>query len=272
MYDGRASLLDQVNLAHGPRDLLARYIALADETMREVGIRLRISRDFRRLMSLNEQHSDSWPPSLPLFHPSYCTLTEDNALWIEGVDETGDTIVTSAGRRYNLGDRSLASELRSLRIFYDQPAPHVAAGGQVVVAAESASQIFGQTLYSGAVWVRPDYRRHGFTRIIPRVMRCCALAQWNIPMFWMMITTQLDRGGLTRAYGPWDVEPRVLLQLPTSDREIDLLFCWMSRATLTRDLENTVADYEAPSESSRWIDKPMTNNSFPARQGSRTRS
>jgi hypothetical protein len=272
MYDGQSSILDQVKFVHGPCDLLARYIALADETMREVGVRLRISRDFHRLMSLNTQHRDSWPASLPLFNPSYCMLTEDNALWIEGVDEQGDTVVTSAGRHYNFADRSVASELRSLRIFYDQPAPFVAAGGHVDVVAESASQISGQSLYSGAVWVRPDYRRHGFTRIIPRVMRSCAMAQWNMPTFWMMITSQLDRGGLTHAYGPWEVEPRVIMNLPTSDREIDLLFCWMSRVTMTRDIENAVANYDATRETSRWIDKPMTNSSLLVRQGSRTRS
>jgi hypothetical protein len=272
MYDGPSTILDQIDFIHGPRELLSRYIAFAEDAMRDIGVRLRISRDFRRLISLNKQHRDSWSPLLPIFNPSYCATVEDDGFWIEGFDECGATVVTSAGRRYSFGDRSLASELQSLRVFYDHPEPYVTAGGQVEVAAPSASRIFGRSMLSGALWVRPDYRRHGLTKIIPRLMRSCALARWNTPMFWMMIAPELDRIGVTRAYGSWQVEPRILMRLPTSQREIEALFCTMTQATFLRDITVPAEDYGEPIANSRWIDKHTTNSSSFARHGSRTRS
>jgi hypothetical protein len=272
MYDGLPTILDQITFHYGPRELLARYIAQAEGMMAELGLRLRISGDFDRLIALNHQHRDSWPVLLPIFNPSYCALERDDAFWIAAIDEHGDPVITSAGRRYHFGDRSLANDLRSLRIFYDQPAPYLAAGGRVEVAAPSAFRIFGDTMFSGALWVRPDYRRHGLTKIFPRLMRSCALTQWNIPTFWMMITPELDRIGVTRAYGSWDVEPGILMRLPTSPRAIEALFCTMSQARLIRDIETSLQDYEATTVSSRWIDRHITNRSSVVRQGSSTRS
>jgi hypothetical protein len=272
MYDGVPTLLDQIAFVHGSRELLARYIAFADRAMRDIGVRLSVSSDFHRLMSLNDRHRDSWPPLLPIFNPAYSSLSSRDAFWIEGVDENGDTVVTSAGRCFNLGDRSLASELRALRIFYDRPAPHIAAGGRVDVTAPSAGRIFGHTMFSGALWVRPDYRRHGLTKIIPRLMRSCALAQWNIPVFWMMITPELDRIGVTRAYGSWSVESGVTMHLPTSQRAIEALFCSMTQATMIHDIASSAEGYDATTANSRWMERHITNSSSLARQGNRTRS
>jgi hypothetical protein len=272
MYDGRSSILDVIEVAFGPRELLSQYVAFAEDAMRDIGVQLRICRDFHRLISLNERHRDSWPPLLPIFDPSYCPRLREDGFWIEGVDQSGDTVVTSAGRRYRSGDWSLAAELRSLRVFYDHPEPYVAAGGSVEVSAVSAARIFGDTMFSGALWVRPDYRRHGLTKIIPRLMRGFALAQWGTPTYWMMIAPELDRIGVTRAYGSWDVEPRVLMRLPTSRREIEGLFCSMSQATLIRDIAASVESYGSMTPNSRWSDTHMTKSSSFARHGSNTRS
>jgi hypothetical protein len=259
-----------VAIANGLRaehsEFVSQYIALAENAARTAGVQLRICRDFQRLISLNEQHGDSWPPLLPIFNPSYCTRLEENAFWIEGVNENGDTVVTSAGRRYRSGHCSLASELQSLRIFYDNPEEYVAVGGRVDVSAPSASRIFGDTLFSGALWVRPDYRQRGFTKIVPRLMRSCALVQWNTPMFWMMITPELDRLGATRAYGPWHAEPRVLMQLPTSQHDIEGLFCWMDQATLTRDITLSTKDC-APTSARPTDTHSAENPSFAVQDG-----
>jgi hypothetical protein len=63
-------------------------------------------------------------------------------------------------------------------------------------------------------------------------MPCCALAEWNIAIFWTLITHELDRISVRRAYGTWHVEPRLLVRLPTSQLEIEFLFCWMDQAML----------------------------------------
>jgi hypothetical protein len=271
VYDSAPNILDQAVLLHGPRDLLARYIAHADDSVRELGVRLRISRDFDRLVALNARHRGSWPKILPSFDPKYSDLSGDTAFFIEGIDQSGDTVVTSAGRLYDHGDRSLASDLRSLRVLYDNPAPHVAAGESVVVSAPFAEHIWGRAMFSAVVWVRPDYRRHGLTKIVPRLTRAYALAQWNTPVFWMMIAPDLDKIGVTRAYGSWHVDGRLAMHLPSLRDDFEVLFCSMGQDALIRDIANSV--YETSVGDSRRIDTPMPNISLPLpRQGMSTLS
>ena len=241
MYDGLPTIRDQITFVHGPRDLLARYVALAEQEMSDLGVQLKISSNFDHLIAFNKTHRDSWPPLSPIFNPKYNDLTRGKAFLIEGVDEFGDTVVTSAGRLYDHGARSLADDLRSLRVFYDDPAPHAAAGESVEVTAPSAEHFYGRVMFSGAVWVRPDYRRHGFTKIIPRLTRSYALTQWNTPVFWAYIDHYLDEIGVTRAYGSWHVEDGIITHMPSWRRDHRILFLSMGQTTLIRDIAGSVA-------------------------------
>lgn len=270
MYHCDQTILDQITFVHGPCGLLARYIAFADNTARELGVRLRITRDFDRLFALNKRHRNSWPVLAPIFNPSYNDLRA--AFLIEGVDEFGETVLTSAGRLYDHGDRSLADELRSLRVFYDDPASHLAAGDSIEVTAPSAENLYGRIMFSGAVWVRPDYRRHGFTKIIPRLTRSYALTQWNTPVFWAYIDHELDEIGVTRAYGSWHVEDGIIAHMPSWRGDHRVLFLSMGQATLIRDIARSVAAYETATGTSRWIERHITNSSLAERQGMSTRS
>jgi hypothetical protein len=241
MYDGRPTLFDQITFVHGPRDLLARYVAFAEEQMRELGVQLKISADFDRLIALNGQHRDSWPLLSPIFNPKFNDLAAGKAFLIEGIDRSGDTVITSAGRLYDHGTRSLADDLRSLRVFYDHPAPHVAAGDRVEVDASSAEHFYGRIMFSGAVWVRPDYRRHGVTKIVPRLTRSYALARWNTPVFWAYIDHDLDEIGVTRAYGSWHVEDGIMSHMPSWRGDHRILFLSMGQTSLIRDIAGSVA-------------------------------
>lgn len=265
------TILEQASFTHGPRDLFAQYFQLADETTRDLGVRLRLCWDFDRLMDLNRQYRDSWPALPPIFDPTHNTLGPDIAFWVEGVDEFGHTVVTSAARLYDHGDKSLADDLRSLRVFYDDPTPHAEAGDSIDVMAPSAEHIFGRAMYSGAVWVRPDYRRHGFTRIIPRLTRAYAMTQWNTPVFWMVIAQDLDKGGVTRAYGSWHLDGRIAVHLPSLQKHSELLFGLMGQTTLIRDIASSV--YDTAVGTSRWTETPMMSRSSPLeRHGMSTRS
>ena len=263
-------ILDQIVLRYGPRDLLGRYFAFADGAARDLGIRLRLCWDFDRLYALNREHTDSWPRLSPIFDPRVNPITGDNAFFIDGIDEFGDAVVTSAGRLYDHGDRSIADELRSLRIFYGDPTPYLHAGERVDVTAPSAEHICGRVMFSGSVWVRPDYRRHGLTKIVPRLTRSYALTQWNTPVFWGVVEHDLDEIGVTRAYGSWHAEDRIATHMASWRGDLDFLFLTMGQATLIRDIAHSTVHAGA---NSRWIESPMANRSEPRyRQGSNTRS
>lgn len=266
------SVVDRFEYIHGPRELLRRYMTLLGANLRELGLRVRISTDFERLNELSKQQRENWPPLSPIFNPRYCRLESDNAFLIECIDELGDTVVTSAGRVYDHGDRSLADDLRALRIFYDDPKPYRATD-KVEVTAPSADHIFGHTGYSGAVWVRPDYRRHGLTKVIPRLTRSYLLTRWNTPVFWATIAPNLDAVGVTRAYGSWHVEKIITAHMPLWQGDCSVLFLSMGQATLIRDIARSVEAYELGTGASRWIDSAIAKRSLvPERHGMISRS
>ncbi|HWG80659.1 MAG TPA: hypothetical protein VN681_12835 [Stellaceae bacterium] len=266
------TILDQISIDHGPRELLARYMTIASRALRDLGLRLRISRDFDRLIALNQQHRDSWPLLSPIFSPKHNSLRQDNSFLIEGVDDCDDTVMTSAGRLYDHGDRSIGDELRSLRVFYDRPQAHIDAGERVEVSAPTAEHLCGRVMFSGAVWVRPDYRRHGLTKIVPRLTRSCALALWNTPVFWAYIDHDLDEIGVSRAYGSWHVEDCISTHMPSWRGDHDILFMSMGQATLIRDIARSVEAYDINLGAARRMDSAIASRSVPARQGMMSRS
>jgi hypothetical protein len=267
----KRDFLERVIPVQGPHGLLRRYFAFADAAARERGVTLTLRTDFDRLIVLNRQHRDSWPLLSPIFNPEHNALDDKSAFWIEGVDAWGETVLTNAARIYDLGDRSLADELRSLRIFYDHPGPKLAAGEAVEVTAPSAARIRGRVTFAGALWVRPDFRGFGFAKIVPRLTRSWALTQWDSPMYWTYIDQALDAIGLTQAYGYSHSENRIQTHMPTWRGDYDVLFLSMNRETLTHNIRCSLTRTETGA--SRSSEMHIVKRSPPfAHQGMSTRS
>lgn len=239
MYDHQRNLLDQITLRHGPFDLLSRYFTTADAQAREIGLRFRLRGDFDALVELNRENRATWPALPPICDPAHSNLRIDSAFWLEGLDERGDTVVTHAARLFDLTGRSLADEIRSLRVFYETPEPHVAAGESIFIESPMASGITGRTMFAGGVWVRPDWRRFGLTRIISRVCSAYAYTRWNIAFSWGFVETRMHELGLSRAYGPYQPIDGLSFNLAWRPG-IRMVLMWMRVDTMLADLARIV--------------------------------
>jgi len=263
-------LLDQVTLLHGPQDILGRYFIAADSAARDRGVRLRLRTDFEALIALNESNRGSWPALAPVFNPALSNLRIDTAFWVDATDEDGETVATHAARFFDWPDTTLADELRSLRPFYEDPAPRFAAGESIEVAAPAADRIRGRVMYGGAVWVRPDWRQRGLASLVPRISRAYGYTRWNTEYTWALIEPRTHELGLARANGPYRVEERIVLNLGFRGH-LPLLLMWMPREAMLDDLAEIVD--QATVESSRRMETLSTSSSPPAaRQGMRRRS
>ena len=239
MYDNPRSLLDQITLVHGPHDLLSRHFRMADAAARDWGLRLRLRSDFDELIELNRENRDSWPPLSPAFDPAHSNLRIDSAFWLEAIDHRGETVVTEIARLFDFKNTNLVEELRSLRIYYENPAPHLAAGERVEIDAPPATAVRGRTMHGGAIWVRPDWRRNGLTRIISRVCAAYALTRWDTAFTWGLVEPRLHAGGLSQAYGPHAVAEGVMLHLAFRG-DLPAVLIWMSAEALLADLARSV--------------------------------
>lgn len=269
MYDNPRQLLDQITLVHGPVELLGRFFQLADETLRERGIRLRLRTDFERLAEINERNRASWPPLIPAFDPRHSALRIDSAFWIEAIDSDGETVATHANRVFDWPHTMVEEELRSMRVFYADPAPHVAAGESIEVEGPTKNPITGRNVFAGAVWVHPRQRARGLATIVPRVSRAYAFTRWNPQTTWIIVEPKTLQLGLPRATGPFRIETNTVMH--TWRVGLPYILLSMTNDALVEDLTRIID--QATTDNSRRMEMPMIQaSSAELRHGSNSRS
>src|SRR5262249_22751056 len=155
---------------------------------------------------------------------------------------------------------NVVDQIRSLRVFYEDPAPHVAEGESVELDGAAIEHIKGRTVYGGALWVRPDYRRRGLTTIMPRISRAYAFTRWDTAFHWSFVEPKTHNFGVPHASGPFHVEESMPVTLRLKFRGVFPSYVmWMSSEELLEDISGIVA--QPILESSRRMEIPSTNRS-----------
>ena len=208
----------------------------------------------------------------PIFDPEQSNLRIDSAFWLDAYDDNGDTVATHAARLFDLPETTVVDEIRSLRVFYENPAPHLAAGESVELDGAAVAHIKGRNVYGGALWVRPDYRRRGLTTILPRISRAYALTRWATDFHWSFVEPKTHTFGVPHASGPFHVEESMPVTLRLRFRGLfPSYLMWMSTEEMLDDVAGVM--FQPTLESSRRMEMPSTNRSLAERrQGMRSRS
>lgn len=242
--DNRAALLDQttsaspflknLNLEHGPLDVLGRFFLKADQAVRNRGVELSLT-TIDELADFNRRHlKDS--PLMPVFNPRMTGLAGRPSFAILGRDQGGRIVATQAARLYEWPDTCLTEEAQNLKMFYGDEAPP--AGTACQVTAPAGRQISGRVIYSGAGWYEPEYRKRELSYILPRLSRALALTQWNSDFTISFVEWVIVKKGVAGRYGYTRLEADVTAQrLFEEDEDINSALAWMPRRELIEDLE-----------------------------------
>jgi hypothetical protein len=205
------NFVDQVVIDHGPRQLLDPFFRDADAAARHAGVRLTFG-DFAELVALNKANGDNWGPLIPLFDPANCSLHDDNAFCLIGRNQTGEAVATHAVRLFHWPATSFKEEAESLRLFYSATAQRKYLHEACTITAPSAREVTGRVAYSGAAWVRPDYRGRALALILPRLAKAYAFTRWRPDFIVSWMTEATYKRGLIAHVGyttvDWAVEMR----------------------------------------------------------------
>ena len=270
MYISPRRLLDQITLVHGPRDLLAHYFALADAKLEQLGLRARLRTDFDTLLEVSERNRGSWPPLIHTLHPRHSVLRIDTAYWLEVINDKIEPVAIHAGRLFDWPDTDLIGEVKSLRVFYADPAPHLARGEGAKSDTPRFAPSGGLNMFGGAVWVHPDYRAQGLGALVPRISRAYGYTRWQPGFFWMVTEPKTFKGGLIRAVGPFELVSQLTTRLEWRG-DLDLLLMSMDAAAFLDDLQAQLD--QATRSSSRRIETHSIQASRPGpRSGMSSRS
>jgi hypothetical protein len=227
-------LPDALTVRHGPAQLLARFVLAGHIAARQRGVDLRLRHDFAEFDFLAKRNAarDKLLRPTDIFNPDYAELTADNAFWLAGEDEHGEIVLLYAGRVYSWTDTTLAQEARGL--FYG--GRDVGQGCRMTPqAAEIARTIRGQVLYTGAGWIRADYRQRQLSRLFPRLGKAYAFARWPLDVNFGFVQAPLVAKAVATGFGyreelqtrsifftdsPWgDIEVALVRLLPTEAYE-----------------------------------------------------
>lgn len=261
---------EELRVQFGPKREIGQFLLQGDRTLSEMGVRLYVSHDLRRLYDINRRHLDSWAPLMPVFHPAQAGVRAGPAFLFELRDAKGDVVATQVSRLLDLTGSTLKSELEQLSLFYRDPAGQAGPNERIEVTAPMASEITGRVGLSGGLWYRPDWRGKGLSQVMPRMTRTFAYTNWDTDYTISFVEQPPIDHGILKLYGlpvsqPW-------IKVRNSYRpEVDLQLTWRPKSEIAGDVAGYLADLSKRRD--RVSDVPETQNSPElVRQGSRRRS
>jgi len=240
--------------------LARRFLELAAAQAGEAGISLTWRQDMAALAAVNRVNHESWPPLIPMFDAVESVLTPETALWVCASNGRGETVGTYAARFFSWPHSTLAEEARSLRIFYADPAPHLARGEFIEFPDDApVSEVTGRTVCIGGVWIRPDCRHLGLMKILSRACKAYACEQWQFSVFWALVNDKHLDSGVVRALGSVDFYRGAKVRVGALDLPIAVSFQDRQRflADIARNMHQGLID------SSRVMGTALRNKSAP---------
>ena len=239
----RPPMITEIEVDHGPRDLLGRFFLKADTAARERGITLSFG-SFDDLVEVNARNTASWHPLIPLFDPKNGGFDEENAFCMVGRNGQGDIVATQAARLYRWPDTSFYEEARSLRLFYADPARMKMPKERCEITAESTKFVTGNVCFSGGGWYRRDYRKRNLSAILPRISRALAYTRWRTDYTVSVIAEKVIGGGMADRSGytnvDWDLR---MFDAPPGT--VRCAFVWMETSQLLADLADFLVGFDA---------------------------
>jgi len=261
---------EELRVRFGPKREIGRFLLDGDRTLAQMGVRLYVSQDLRRLYDINRRHLDSWAPLMPVFDPTRAGMRAGPAFLFELQDAKGDVVATQVSRLLDLTGSTLKAELEQLSLFYRDPASQSGRRERIEVTAPMAGEITGRVGLSGGLWYRPDWRGKGLSQVMPRMTRTFAYTNWDTDYTISFVEQPPIDHGILQLYGlpvsqPW-------IKIRDSYRpEVDLQLTWRPKAEIASDVAAYQADLNKRRE--RVSEVPDTQNSPElVRQGKSRRS
>lgn len=227
------SFVTEVAIQHGPSQLLGQFFLRADTCVRRRGIVLEFA-SIRDLVQVNQENLATWPNMAQTLDCRHGNISDDEAYCLLGRNSRGEVVAAQAGRIYDLSSRTLKDIADDATLYYGN-GPRPKKQLTCSMTAPSARTIRGLVVYSGALWVHPDYRGQNLARFLPRISRAYALATWGTDYTIAFMSPQITSSPLKQAYGYKNIEPTYAVFL--DEQEIyEGNLAWMSADALAEDL------------------------------------
>jgi hypothetical protein len=232
-----AGILSEIQVEHGPAEILGPFFLLAEEAARQRGVHLSFA-PLDALREANEQNRDSWRPLIPIFDTRHGGFTPDAGFCIVGRNGSGEIVATQAARRYDLCGSNFHDLIVTMRHLYIDPTDAHDGGERWYVEDEAIAatkSVVGTAIFSGASWYRPDYRGLFLSTILPRISRTLAYTRWRSTFTSSFMLEAVIKGGFAQKCGYTNVAQKICSE-NSSIGNLQMGFVWMNEDQLLSDL------------------------------------
>ena len=239
------AFLDAIDIAHGPTDLLTRFIIKAITSAAARGVYLEFG-TFSQLLEVNQLNQDSWRPLTTTLNADIGGARDDAGLVVLGRNSGGEVVATQAVRLFDWHDTNFKVEAESLRYFYERPASHKRPDERCTVTAGIAHDITGSVISAGGLWYRKDFRRRQLADIMPRLTRACAHALWGVDYLIAIVAEESVKKNLLKRVGMKDVSRSVVLFNSPGypDSEVSMVLLRQTPNDLIDDVFNFMMSFD----------------------------
>lgn len=171
------SFINDINIDHGPVELIERYFKLSHEYLHQRGVVLRRV-DPMDAVRLNRVNEASWWRQVPILDAEDFPPTWDELVAFIGYDVDGDAVTAMSVRYFDLGQATLKEEMESLRLFYGDRAELAHKGVDCAITSPGAKQITGAIAYMGGLLGTPESKR--FRAVFRRPSHCTFYVTWYV--------------------------------------------------------------------------------------------
>lgn len=203
--------------------LLGQQILTGISALQALGISVSVTRDLRRLVELNRLHLSSWGTLFPAMDPEQAKFDHDHGLIIEGRDENGNLIFTDAVRMLEIYGSDLKTEFETFHAYYGEPDRQRRQNEWIEITAPSSRLITGRVGLIGGLWVAPERRGAGLTKLFAPIVRWYAHSLWNLDWVAAFVHEGAVNAGVAKGYGYLSSEPFVHIRTNAVQGTLHLL-------------------------------------------------
>ena len=196
----RRSILNKIVVNPGSDNVLGKFFSLVEIETRRRGVALEFCEP-DDLVAANEANRQSWMPIVPMFNPRYGLINSDNSFSVIGRNPQGEVVTANSIIKYDWTETDFVEEATSLRLFYLHPRTMRRPEERCTITSSRARCIRGQAAFSGAAWVRKDYRGRGLSEFLPRFIKAYAAARWHLDVIFGMMAEVVERRGFAPRFG-----------------------------------------------------------------------
>jgi len=204
-------------------------------SVRRLGLAITFDTDLRNWVEFISNAPDRGIVN-PTFDPDHSDLSPETAFWVAVTDAAaGQTVACIANRLFHTDN--YVDLLRTQGLWYSSGPRRLVD----LVVPDDMPRIAGKVGHHGGLWIRRDWRKHGLSGILTKLVRCASLRKFAPDWHCGSVFAAIAEKGLptspTHGYGYPHMVVAIDGWFPLTNKAERVYLPWISRQEMLDQLE-----------------------------------